>query len=51
MGGQSEYILRECPKGQKDPETGNVRKVNFDYQKRCDFSDKCTIACPHKKNV
>ena len=45
----SEYELTDCPKGQRDPTTGNVRKVTFDYQKRCDFSDKCIISCKRKK--
>jgi len=35
-GPQSEYQLQDCPMGQKDRETGDVLKVSFDYQGRCE---------------
>jgi len=50
-GLKSERELQDCPEGQKDADTGEVRKVAFDYNERCDFAGKCIVPCEHKKKT
>ena len=47
---ESEYELVSCPKGQKDPDKGEVRTVAIDESGKCSFAYKCVILCEYKKS-
>jgi len=47
---ESEYELLSCPKGQKDPDKGEVRTVAIDESGKCSFAYKCVILCEYKKS-
>lgn len=49
-GLQSEYELKDCPRGQKDSRRGGeVLKVTINHFDGCDKASICKIACQHKK--